>query len=578
MLIVRYIAAIIIVLAFWGCAATTQTGRPLCRGAAIQELDDVRGNDKDQSETELNGSHKNGNQAQLDAALEKCQTSNELWEKGDIDGALETLDKAYILVLRVGKDADQSILQQKEDLRFAIAKKIIKVFSSRFNAANGYQKAIPLVMNEHVQKAIESFQGPEKSFFLEAYARSGQYRPAIARALKEDGLPEELSWLPMIESGFKLKAFSAARALGLWQFIASTGYKFGLERNEWIDERMDPQKSTRAAIAYLKELHSIFGDWSTSLAAYNCGENAVLKVIRNQKVNYLDNFWDLYKKLPCETASFYPRFLAVLHITANPQQFGFSLPALDKEITVEEVAIDKQIHLETIAATIGVSDAELELLNPDLRQDVTPPSPYSLKVPAGKAKPLVEKLSDIPLWMPSVPSYIVHKVRKGDSISSLASKYKASERAIIGINRIKPDQPLVQGTHVKIPSGKKLAGPDVKEPIHSSVVKDNLIEYVVEEGDTIWDIADEYNTTVKVIQSLNQLTTTHLSAGQVLVLTENPENIRKWKTIKYKVQKGDSPAAIAKRYKMKISEFLKLNRLNNSASLMPGQTLLVKAK
>lgn len=576
--ICRYIATIIIVLAFGGCAAINQTGKPPCRGAALQELDTSRGADKDLKEPELNGSHKNGNQALLDAALEKCQTSTELWEKGDIDGALETLDAAYILVLRVGKEADQSILQQKEDLRFAIAKKIIKVFSSRFNAANGYQKAIPLVMNEHVQKAIAGFQGPERNFFLESYVRSGQYRPAIARALKEEGLPEELSWLPMIESGFKLKAFSAARALGPWQFIASTGYKFGLERNDWIDERMDPEKSTKAAIAYLKELHSIFGDWSTSLAAYNCGENAVLKVIRFQKVNYLDNFWDLYKKLPCETASFYPRFLAVLHITANPRQFGFSLPPVDKEIAVEKVAIDKQLHLETIAATIGVSDDELKQLNSDLRKDVTPPAPYSLKVPAGRAKSLLEKLSDIPLWTPSVPSYMVHKVRRGDSLSSLASKYKTSERAIIGINRIKPDQPLVQGAHVKIPPSKTPAGSDVKEPTHSSVMKDNLMEYVVEEGDTIWDIADDYNTTVKVIQSLNQLSSTHLSAGQVLVITENPDNIRKWKTIKYRVQKGDSPAAIAKRYKMKTSDFLKLNKLNKTAKLSLGQMLLVKAK
>ena len=564
------IFVLISALLFSGCAQL-----PFCStgssASALLDKDDV----------DLNGCLKKGkdrNQALLDAALEKCEKANRLYEKGKADDAIETLDKAYIMVLEVSKDADQSILQQREDLRFSITKQITKIYTSRFNVANGYNKAIPLVMNADVKRAIEAFQGSQRSFFMDTYARSGQYRPMMVKALKAEGLPEEISWLPFIESGYKLRALSCARALGMWQFIASTGYKFGLERNEWIDERMDPKKSTKAAIAYLKELHGMFGDWSTALAAYNCGEGAVLRVIRTQKVNYLDNFWDLYRQLPQETAAYFPQFLAVLHIVSNPQKYGFTLPALDKELIYEEVAIDRQVHLDTIAQTMGVSVDDIKDLNPDLRHDVTPPDPYTLKVPHGKAKVLMANLSDIPLWVPSSQTYAVHKVRKGDSVSTLAVKYKSSEKAIMAMNKIQPDKPLVDGTRVKVPAARSSSSPDVQEPIHSKVIKDNLIEYVVRQGDTIWNIAEQHNTSAKVIQSLNQLSSTNLMTGQVLQITASPDTLKKRKTVTHTVQKGDFPGKIAKKYNMKLDELLKLNKLAQSAQLSPGQTLVVRTK
>jgi len=562
-----------------GCAATAPVrNTPPCRSDLLAALGNGAQADEDAGDAEPGDAPQSPNQTLLDAALEKCRTSTDLWEKGDIEGALEELDAAYILVLEIKKDEDPNILQQKEDLRFTIAKKILAIYTSRFNAANGYKKEIPLVLNAHVKKAIASFQGPERNSFLDAYRRSGRYRPFIVEELKKEGLPEELSWLPLIESGFKVKALSNARALGMWQFIASTGYKVGLERNEWIDERMDPLKSTKRAIAYLKELHSMFGDWSTALAAYNCGEGAVLKAIRTQKIDYLDNFWDLYKRLPCETASFYPRFLAVVHIVSAPAKFGFTLPEADKEIAVEEVSIDKQLHIETIARTIDVTFQDLKKLNPELRKDVTPPLPYAINVPAGKSKILLTKLSDIPLWVPPVPSYILHKLRPGDTVSSLALKYNTSEKGIFKMNRMRSDQLLIAGELLKIPTGRVRQAEEAKEPRHSTVVKDNMIEYVVKAGDTIWDIADNFNTSVRVIQSLNQLETTGLSAGQVLYVTENPDSLQKLKTVPYTVKKGDSPATIARRYKMKLKEFLRLNKLSKNSVLMPGQMLLIKAR
>jgi membrane-bound lytic murein transglycosylase D len=452
----------------------------------------------------------------LDSAIEFYQASIESWEQGDLEKALDALDKSYALILKVGQEADQSVLQQKEDLRITIARRIMEVYASRFNVANGNQHAIPRVMNKHVEKALKLFQGREKTFFIESYVRSGKYRPAILKALKEEGLPEELSWLPLIESGFKVRALSRARALGMWQFIASTGYKFGLERTAWIDERMDTEKSTRAAIAYLKELHSIFGDWSTAIAAYNCGEGRVLRVIKRQKIQYLDNFWDLYTSLPYETASYVPKFMAVLHIVSNPEKYGFVLPTADAEIALEDVTINKQVHIKKIAENIGIPYTELKGLNPELRKNVTPPIPYSLKVPEGKSETLLAKLSDIPIWVAPVPPYVVHRVRRGESLSVIASRYRTSVRSIKAMNRLKSSNFIRQGWKLKIPTSKRISYNKKRTPIHSKSFQGNLSEYVVRKGDSLWKIANRYRTTTKAIKSINQLRTTRLAIGQVL--------------------------------------------------------------
>jgi membrane-bound lytic murein transglycosylase D len=521
---------------------------------------------------------KQNNQELLDSALDFCQASNDFWESGDLDNALDALDKAYSLILKVTTDDDPEVLQQKEDLRFTISKRIIEVYSSRFTVANGYHNAIPLVMNHHVKRALDLFKGRERGFFLDAYRRSGTYRPAIVAALREAGLPEELSWLPLIESGFKLRALSRARALGMWQFIASTGYKFGLKRDAWIDERMDPEKSTRAAIAYLKELHQIFGDWTTVLAAYNCGEGAVLKRIKTQRINYLDNFWDLYMKLPTETAFYVPKFLAVLHILNAPEKHGFTLPPVEDEIGVEEVTISKQVHLKTIANRLGMSYELLKDVNPELRQYLTPDTPYPLKVPAGKGEVLLAKLSDIPVWSPPVAAYIIHRVRKGDTLSSLAMRYRTSVRSIMAVNRLSKSNYLKVGWRLKIPTRKVAGSPEKPRPPYTLKQEGKGQEYVVRRGDSLWTIANRYDTTTKAIQSLNRLEGSTLAIGQVLMISPGETASGPVPTKTYRVRAGDSPYLIAKRHKMNLAAFLKLNNLTPRSTIFPGQPLRIRSK
>ena len=528
----------------------------------------------DENPDEKNTDSPKSTQSLLDEALDLCQVSQDFWQNGELENALDALDQAYALILKVDPSDQTKLTQQKEDLRYMISKRILEIYASRNIVVNGSYNAIPRVMNKHVQAEIDRFtKGDERAFFIESYKRSGRYRPDIVAALKEAGLPEELSWLPLIESGFKVKALSRSRALGLWQFIPSTGYKFGLNRDKFIDERMDPMKSTQAAIDYLKQLHSIFGDWTTVLAAYNCGEGKVLNIIRRQNVNYLDNFWDLYERLPRETARYVPRFLATLQILDQPEMFGLNLSDVQTPLQYETVSISKQVRLKDVANSIGVEEEVLGDLNPELRYKICPEEQYSLKVPLEKSDLLLSRLDKIPVADPPGPAYIYHRVRPGETLSLIAQRYRASISSIMLANNLRRSNYIVAGRLLKIPQrGHLHLASKVQMPKY-----DRSVVHVVKKGDSLWTIAKKYGTTTKTIQQLNHLATTNLHKGQVLTIFENQEQPPKVEGLNtYEVQPGDSPFQIAKRYNMDLARFLSLNRLWPNDRIYPGQTVYVE--
>ena len=392
-------------------------------------------------------------QAILDTALELTETAQDYWQDNDMDKAFESLDQAYALLLSIPNTGNNpKLIQQKEDIRFMISKRVIEMSASRQVAVKGDHNEIPMVINSHVMREIQSFQGLERDFFIESYRRSGRFRADMAKALREAGMPEDLSWLPLIESGFKTRALSRSRAFGLWQFIPSTGYKFGLKRNDWIDERLDPQKATAAAIAYFRELHAMFGDWATVLAAYNCGEGAVARVIRDQKIEYLDNFWDFYERLPRETARYFPRFLATLAIVKDPAKYGFSLDELDKPLPYETVLIERPVHLKSLAEKLEIQVDDLAVLNPELRRDATPNTAYALRVPPGKSNAVLASLEKLPKWSPPKVEYVVHRVRRGETLSLIALRYRTSTDKIMEANNLRRGKLLKVGQRLKIPT------------------------------------------------------------------------------------------------------------------------------
>lgn len=547
-------------------------------------------------------------QSIMEEALALLEESDEYWKEGELEEALDLLDRAYALIIETNDDP--LIARQKDDLRLLISKRILAVYSSRQTVTRGKQSEIPLILNADVEKEIRSFQSIERDFFISSYHRSGLYRPMIVRELKKAGLPEELSWLPLVESGFKVLALSKARALGPWQFIPSTGYKYGLNRDEWIDERMDPEKSTRGAIGYLKDLHDMFGDWLTVLAAYNCGEGRVLRVISSQHLNYLDRFWDLYHKLPYETARYVPRFLATLHIIRDPGKYGMELgKPLEKQIAYEEVKSRKIMRLRDIAAALEINEETLNALNPELRHRMTPDREYSLKVPAATTERFArvsdsiqaaDKPQQVRLARKSGAKH--HKVKRGESIASIAHHYGISANTLMSVNGLAVGKRIHVGQRLIVP-GRGVR--HVKGATGQSSERDKsdeIIRYKVKKGDTIATIAQRSGATISEIKKLNNLKGDTIRLGQIIKVGAPigipdggvaPPVKRSGGTRSvqpptgkaaagetvgavYTIRKGDSLQKIARENNISLTKILELNKLEKADNIQPGQTIIVR--
>lgn len=512
-------------------------------------------------------------QEKIDQALELCNSAQTLWEKGELENALTELDSAYAAILDLDTNAHPLFTQQKEDIRYMISKRILEIYASRNIVVTGSHDAIPITLNTYVQKEIDRLTGSERKFFAHSMERSGRYQPFIAREFKKAGIPVELSWLPLIESGFRVRALSPARALGLWQFIPSTGYKFGLKRDYYIDERLDPVKSTHAAIAYLKELHGMFGDWATVLAAYNCGEGRVLRIIRQQNINYLDNFWDLYEKLPRETSRYVPRFLATIHIIKNLDQFNFDATCSADPFKFKTFTVNKQLRLKDIAQQIEVDPSLLKDLNPELRYALLPPEEYAIRIPAEKADLFLAKLDSINSSFTPPTRYAYHKVRKGETLSGIAKRYRTTIHKLTSINRISKKSVIVSGRVLKVPNSDTTPARTAAIGIAATPSR-QTVRYKVRQGDNLWLIAGRYKTTTKAIMAANSLRGSGLLIGQELKIPVQTTSAQPVST--HFVKSGDNPFTIAKKYNMTLHRLLSLNHLTSRSKIYPGQKLLVE--
>ncbi len=452
--------------------------------------------------------------ALLEDAFAAYEEAQEALEREDMEGALAKLDEAYGLLIRMAIPADSPLFQEKSDLRLLVAQRIQKISAFRTTLASSVNGSIPLVENQWVAREIKSFQTVERRGFEDSYRRSGQYMDMILAELRKEGLPEQLAWIPVIESAFKSRALSRARALGMWQFVRSTGYRYGLKQDKYVDERMDPAKSTRAAIKYMMELHDMFGDWTTAIAAYNCGEGQVQRVIRAQKVDYFDSFWDIFANLPFETARHVPRFIATLLIVGDPAKYGFQLPTPDPPVRFDTVRVNAAVKLATLSQNLGLDQAVLVGLNSELRHDSTPNYPYDLRVPAGYGDKCLACIASLPQYIPPDVVTDRHTVRSGDTLGAIARRYRTSVDAIKRLNGLRSNLIRV-GRVLRVPSRGGVEAAPAAAPAAKS---GETVTYTVRNGDNLFQIAKNHRTTVEAIKAANSLSSDILSVGQKLVI------------------------------------------------------------
>lgn len=501
-------------------------------------------------------------------ALELCQSAAEFIDLGELDDAVESLDRAYQLMLTLPQD-DNGYLQARRDIRRLVADLLIKTYASQGAVAaepvTTWDLEIAMVQNEHVQREIRSFTTVEREAFVEGYRRSGLYRPMILAKLEEAGLPSQLSWMPLVESWFKVRALSRASALGLWQFISSTGLRYGLHRDAWVDERMDPEKATDAAIAYLIELHGLFGDWPKALAAYNCGEARVQRAQNRDAAHYLD-FWDLYELLPGETRRYVPRFLAALLIIEDPAAYGMELPEpLPPQDGWTPVTIDRAVQLSRLEKELGLDKDSLRMLNPELRHDATPDRSYELKIPAAAEPLLLAKIDELPEWSPPQPLFVTHRVRRGDTLSGIAARYRTSVSAIMRSNNLRSANRIWPGQRLQVPTGNGAAV--------SSAPSFNAAAgtHTVRRGESLYSIARRYGTTVAQLRAVNHLPSDTIYPGQELqVQPGSREGLRR-----YQVRRGDTLGRIAAAHRVQLSSLIAVNGLTTRSTIYPGQWLVI---
>jgi membrane-bound lytic murein transglycosylase D len=453
----------------------------------------------------------------LEGAFAAYEDAQAALDRQDMEGGLAKLDEAYGYLLRMSVPPDSDLFQEKQDLRLLIAQRIQKISATRTTVAHSVNGSIPLVENQWVAREIKSFQTVERAAFEDAYKRSGLYRGMILEELRQEHLPEQLSWIPLIESAFRPRALSRARALGMWQFIRSTGYRYGLKQDKYVDERMDPVKATRAAIQYMIELHDMFGDWTTAIAAYNCGEALVQRAMRAQKVEYFDSFWDIFANLPFETARHVPRFIATLLIVGDPAKYGFQLPTPDPPVATEAVHIDAAVKLATLSQNLGLDPAVLVALNSELRHDSSPNYPYDLRVPAGYGEKCLSCIASLPQYIP--PDLVTDRytVRPGDTLGAIARRYRTSVDSLVRLNGLRSRTLIYPGQVLRVPSpGGVQTAPAAAAP---AATAGETVTYTVRGGDTLFQIAQTYKTTVDKIKADNGLASDILFVGQKLVIT-----------------------------------------------------------
>lgn len=477
---------------------------------------------------------------------------------------------------------------------------------------------VPLVINGHVENNISFFRGKGRKHFEHWLYKGGLYFPMMSKIFREEGIPEELMHLSMVESGLNPIARSWAKAVGIWQFIKGTGKLYGLDGNFWYDERRDFEKATKAAARHLKDLYGEFGDWYLALAAYNSGAGRVFRAIRKSGSQ---DFWKLRPFLPKETRNYVPQYIAVTAMALDPESYGFSVIPADS-LAYDYVNVEGSMDLSVLAKCAGTEVESIRDLNPELLRWCTPPgnSEYKLRIPSGKKSEFEQNYTSIPAT--EKRDWIVHKVKKRESLASIAKRYGITSDMIVEANHL-PSKIIKAGKELVIPV------PETANKYISQIADDaenkkskrstrntayltetrkgkSKVLYRIRKGDTLGKIAEWFDVRISDLRIWNGIPYgSSIRAGGSLTLwvqKDKAENVAKLNDIsevehdklltadqstssrgsnsrhdnsywtKYLVKSGDNLGKIAKKFGVASEDIKKWNGLSSS-SIRSGQSI-----
>lgn len=451
-----------------------------------------------------------------------------------------------------------------------------------------YKHDLPLPINDYVLRYMDYFQNRGHKSMEYGLQRSGRYRAMISQILAEEGVPQDLIYLCQAESGFRPLAYSRAKCKGMWQFAASRGAEYGLRQNWWIDERSDPEKSTRAAARHLHDLYMQFGDWLLAIAAYNTGPGNIERAI--ERTGYA-NYWELLKRgtLHPETANYVPIIIAMAILSKDPGQYGFDVN-LETPIHQEKVQIESAIDLRLVSETLDISLVDVQELNPHIKRLTTPRNDpeFNLYIPEGTKEKFLSEIEAIPEDMRV--TWRKHRVEEGETLTLLARRYHTSPSAISEANSLASDEKIQPGDKLIIPV---TPGREGRERV---VVEGSRIRYTVKRGDSLVSIARDFDISVSQLRRWNRLSAkSNVRPGRVLIIqapdsaavapTPHPKSKGSSQAslkpssgrsrVIHRVKKGETLFAIASNYKTSIESIRDWNNLSQSDGIKVGERLTI---
>ncbi len=476
---------------------------------------------------------------------------------------------------------------------------------------------VPLTINTDVEQSIAYFtEGNGRPFMEKWLARTGRYFPMMKQIMKEEGVPEEIIHLAMMESGLNPAAVSWAKAVGMWQFIDETGSLYGLHSNWWFDMRRDPVAATRAAARFLRDLDNQLGDWHLALAAYDCGANRILQA---EAAAGSKNYWDIRPFLPKETQRYVPLFIATTLISMDPVRYGFNNIVYDEPLKFDTVHVNEAIDMKALAKAAGVTDVEVKELNPELLQPSTPPTElcgpngYCLRLPVGTSTNFYDRLAAIP--PAERRPWLVHTVTRGETMRSIAKLYGLTSTQLADYNDLSTSGRVKRGEKLRVPmtvmapqtgTPETIAQADKgeTEPLPTRVPlpssndgKLTLIKHHVRHGETLQSIARANGVSVVSLRKWNNLSKhSRLRKGETIkiyeknapsVIKPNGKRVAAANTnsgkkaskhwVTYRVRKGDTMGKIADNFGVTVHDLRAWNP-HARRSVKLGQALRVNTQ